>query len=617
MRTTVGQLMVNEALPPELRNYSRHLTKKETQALFRELADKYPEKYREVAHKLMEVGADVSTATGETVALKDLSTARVKQKIIPKLRERIREISEDDSLTQKEKDDRIVKETAKLMGMLQDAVMKEGLEDNNALSMAAASGARGGPSQVNQLRGSPLLVTDNKNRVIPVPILNSFSEGLDPAEIWATSYGVRKGYIDVKSATPKAGYFGKQLANAAHKLVVTDAKPMSGTGLPVDTDDPDNEGSVLARDYGPIKEGTVLTPKMLKILQRKHKKILVHSPISSIAVGGGVPRYAAGVREKGGLPQVGENIGIAAAQATSEPLAQAAISSKHIAGVLGGGGKGATAEAQQGFDVVERMSNIPKTWFDKATVADVDGIVSKVEKAPQGGHYVWVAGTKHFVDKANDVTVKPGETLEAGDVLSSGMPNPAEVVKHKGVGEGRRYFMSTLRSTLKNSGININRRNVELLTRGLINHVRVKNEFGDYLPDDVVEYDDLAARYTPREGAKSYNLQTMKGKYLEQPVLHYSVGTRITPRVMKTLKEYDIKEVMAHDNEPDFEPEMQRAVDSLSRDPDWMVRLSGFQLQKNMLDAVHRGQTSSEHSLSYFPAAAKGVEFGKGQGPLY
>jgi len=618
MKTTIGQLLINESLPKDLRDYSRVINKKNIKPLFQELAERYPGKYKEVTANLMKIGEDVSYEDGSSVTLADLKSASIKKKLIPVLQARVQEIAENDKLSQEQKDDLIVKESAKVLGKLGEAVLREGVDTGNRLSEFAASGSRGGASAVNQLRGAGLLVADHKNRPIPVPILHNFSEGVDPVELWAASYGVRKGYVDIKSATPKAGYFSKQLGYATHKLVTSDDKPIQGTGLPVDTDDPDNEGTVLAENYGRYKRGTVLTPKIIKELRRNNKRILVHSPIASVSTGTGIPRAAVGIMESGDIPAAGTNVGIPAAQSVGEPLAQSAISSKHIAGAVGHSGGGASAATQQGFDLVNVLANIPKHYQGKSAVADVDGTVSRVEKAPQGGSYIYVGDHKAYVPPGLDVTVKPGTRIEAGDVLSTGIPSPAEIVAHKGIGEGRRVFAQNFHKTLQESGVNVNRRISEILTRGLINHIRLttSNSRGG-LPDDIVEYDDFAAKYSPRDGAKAYRTKMAKGKYLEQPILHYSIGTRITPRVIKELNEFGVKNVMAHDSEPEFMPEMQRALDSMSVDKDWMVRLGGFGLKKNMLDAVHRGAESERHSQSYMPALAQGVNFGMKDGKPY
>jgi hypothetical protein len=99
--------------------------------------------------------------------------------------------------------------------------------------------------------------------------------------------------------------------------------------------------------------------------------------------------------------------------------------------------------------------------------------------------------------------------------------------------------------------------------------------------------------------------------YLESPVLQYSIGTRVTPRIASDMQKHGVKEVKVHQDTPSFAPEMVRALDVLSYNDDWMVRLGGFHLKKNLLESVHRGRGTEEHGVSFIPALAKTVQFGR------
>jgi hypothetical protein len=94
-------------------------------------------------------------------------------------------------------------------------------------------------------------------------------------------------------------------------------------------------------------------------------------------------------------------------------------------------------------------------------------------------------------------------------------------------------------------------------------------------------------------------------------VLQYSIGTKVTPRIAAELKESGVPSLSVHDDEPNFVPEMVRAMDTLMYSPDWMIRLGGFNLKKSLLESVHRGRASTEHQESFMPSLARGVEFGK------
>lgn len=413
----------------------------------------------------------------------------------------------------------------------------------------------------------------------------------------------------VSNSTAEAGYLGKLLSNAASRLLVNDDAPLPDTGLPVPTDDNDNVGAVLARDYGKFKAGTVITPSVLRALRDSHDEILIHSPIS--AGGRGVPRLAAGVRERG-MASIGDNVGVAAAQAVSEPLSQAQLSSKHGAGVLGASRESSVS----GFKAVEQLVSIPSTFRNAATLANLDGRVQSITPAPQGGTFIVINNQSHYVPPDAELRTKVGDEVEAGDVLSDGIPNPAEIVKHKHIGEGRRYFVEALQKSLRSNGVNVNRRNIELLARGLINHVRISDfdVTDSALPDDIVAYDELASNWVPRAGVTQLKPDRAVGRYLETPVMHYSVGTRITPRVANSLKKHNIAMINTHVDPLPFEPHMTRALESSLHDKDWFRRLQGFYIGKGFMDSARRSSTSEIHGTNFGHALAVGVDFGKDLG---
>lgn len=614
MRTTVGQLLVNEALPEELRDYNRVIDKGALKDLLTTVARDYPDRYRQVSHELNQVGRRIVRETGGYgFTLDHLRTAKAAQATREKIRTGMKSIFRS-GLQGEAKRKAIIDLVSAEVGPQQAAIFKELKEAENPLAYQVMSGARGNASNLAGLVGSDLLYTDPDNEVIPVPILNSYSEGLSEEEYFAAAYGVRQGVLATKGATADSGFVAKQLGQLAHRLVVTadddDAEPLRARGLPVDTDDMDSEGALLASPVGGYERNTVLTPKILQQLNRGgHKKILVRSPVASDNRAGGVYAKDVGIRETGHLPTQGTFVGPAAAQAISEPLSQSTLSAKHSGGVAG------ETKSLSGFAYINQMLQVPKVFQGGATHAQLDGLVSSVRESPAGGYNVKVGNELHYIPAGVPLKVKVGDDVEAGDVLSGGTPNPREIVKHKGIGEGRRYFVKSFRQGLNDSGLPSNRRNVELIARGLIDHVKMNAEYGDHVPDDVVPYSVVSKDYTPREGFKTLNPKKAVGKYLESPVLHHTIGTRITPSVAKELEEFSVADIDVHDDEPIFRPHMVRAMGLLQHDQDWMTQQYGSNLKKSITSSVHRGSVSDEGGTSFVPSLARSVDFGK-QGPL-
>jgi DNA-directed RNA polymerase subunit beta' len=611
LKTTLGQLIINEALPPDLRDYERVLSKKNMSALATQLAEKHPEKYRGVMKRLHDIAHESAYSTnGLSFGLKDMRPTLAVQHTRVKVRQELQKVLSDKTLDDNARRLKILQVAADAQKELVENVYNEAHGHNNPLAHQVLGSGVGNKFSLNSLIGADLQYVDHRNEPIAIPVLNGYGRGLSPAEYFAGAFGARKGVIDTKTATADAGFYGKQLTQMAHRLLVTaddeeeDREGAEERGFPSDVDDPDNEGALLSRAAGPYKRNTVLTPKILRdIKEMGHKDILVRSPIVGGPEDGGVFAKDVGYREKSRLPPTGDYVGIAAVQALSEPVSQGQLSSKHSGGV---GGAGSIA----GFKALNALIQVPKKYPDGASHSQLDGKVHEIRPAPQGGTYVTIGGQDHYVSADRKITIKKGDDLEAGDVLSDGMPNPAEVVKHKGVGEGRRYFVDAMRQVMQNSGMSPHRRNIELLSRGIINHVRLNDEYGAYVPDDVVPYSVLERDWQPRPGAVTGAPNTLTGHYLEKPVLHYSIGTKIGKSVANNLQRYGIKNIQAHKQPPPFESEMVRGMSNVSNDPDWMTRMLGSYQEKGLMNSVHRGLTSNEAGSSYVPALARGETFG-------
>ena len=610
LKTTLGQLLINEALPRDLRDYNRVLNKKNMIALATELAQKYPDQYRDVTRRLQDVGRETSyTTNGLSVGLDAIKPTISALKKQQEVRQRLRGILADLGLDDKARNMKILELTSGAQKDIVDSVYKDAEEQDNPLFHQVAGGIKGNKFQLNSLLGADLQYVDHKNDPIPIPVMRSYSQGLRPVEYFAGAFGTRKGLIDLKTSTSDAGFFAKQLTQINHRLLVTaddDDNTDDTRGFPTDVDDADNEGALLARGVGPYKRNTTLTPKILKDLKNLGiKDILVRSPIVGGPEDGGVYAKDVGYREKNRLPPIGDYVGVAAAQALSEPLTQSMISSKHSGGVGGAGAIG-------GFKAINALVQVPEKYPNGATHSSIDGAVQEIRPAPQGGSYVTVGGVDHYVPTGVNITVNKGDNIEAGDVVSEGVPSPAEIVRHKGIGEGRKYFVHTMRQIMQNSGISPHRRNVELLARGMINHVRLTDEHGDYVPDDIVPYSMLERHWQPRTGSVHGAPKSLQGHYLEKPALHYTIGTKIGKSVVDNLSKYGITDIEAHKEPPPFEPEMVRGMASMSTDPDWMTRMLGSYQQKSLLQATHRGGTSDTSGSSFVPGLARGETFGLG-----
>lgn len=608
--TTPGKLLVEEVVPAGYRDGLGVMDEKSVGKLFTRIAQERPEEYADAVSRLVDLGRMVASRHGReaSVGPEDLILSPDLREWRDEVRARAAAIIAQPGVKGADKQKQLIDYLSKTIATAPDRIIDSMKDSRNGLLAQVVSGARGNPNQLMQILFGDVLVIDAQDRPVPIPVLHGYGEGVTPMEYWAASSGARKGSVSVQFSTAAGGYLGKQLSNIGHRLVVTERDCGTSNGYPAQPDDPDNIGAVLAAPVGKYPAGTIITREVAKNLGDKPIRL---RSLTTCATRDGVCAVCAGVREKGELPSLGEHVGIISSRALSEPITQAGLASKHSGGVAGSDDKQVS-----GFKEMDQFIQVPQHFQGGAVLADVDGIVTRVQPAPAGGNYVFINGERRHVPRERKVTVKQGDRITRGDMLSDGTPNPAEIAAYKGIGEARRYFVDKYGEILKRNKAGVHRRNLEAVARGFINRVSVSDVDGynGYMLGDIVPYDQLAAEYTPREGSVSVGPSQAKDKYLERPYLHYSIGTKVTPAISKELESEGVGEVVVNAKPPVFEPYVIRSRSLLASDPDWMTRLSGEGLKKSLLQSAQMGASSTPAGTSYFPAMANPAELDKYKG---
>jgi DNA-directed RNA polymerase subunit beta' len=444
-----------------------------------------------------------------------------------------------------------------------------------------------------------------------IPIKSSYAEGLSLPEYLTTSFGTRSGEVLKKISVAQGGYGSKQFARALMPLQVVEADCETLNGINVTTEDRESAGSFLAKAIDTYNRNNEVTVKMLNDLRNKKiTNIVIRSPMTCQSNkrhhSGGLCQMCVGKREKG-MAAMDSYVGLVAGTAVAEPLTESAMKVRHS------GGAATSLGGQSGFKLINQLANIPKTFIGKAPLAQEDGVITSLEPAAAGGHFIAVNNQEHYIGLGQTPTFKAGDRVEQGEALSSGLVDPREAVKYRGIGDGRKYYMEAMKKAFDDSGLGVNRRNFELIAKAAIDHVKITDPegIGDYLPDQVVSYSAIEKDYTPRADAKMLRIDMAYGKYLEKPELHYTIGTKMTSHVIKELKEHDIESVLASDDPPNFEPVMVRLVDIPEHHDDWMHVLNSTNLAKRFVNMVNKGSVSDVKGPSPIPGLAYGVGFGK------
>jgi len=285
--------------------------------------------------------------------------------------------------------------------------------------------------------------------------------------------------------------------------------------------------------------------------------------------------------------------------------------SKHTAGITG------QKRTYSGFDVISSIVQSPDSFPNRATVAEQAGEVGSIVDAPQGGKIISINGEDHYVPHGVEILVKPGQQVEAGDQLADGIVDARDILRTRGLGEARLHYANRLKQAMDDSGMKTNRVATEMLARNALNHVTIDDPegVGDYLPDDVASYNMLQGSYHLPKDARHVDAKSAGGQYLQQNALHYTIGTKLTPRMTAHLEKNGFPKLLVSGTEPGFHSEMSRLRTASNSTDDWIARLGSSYLAQGLEDSATRGLdttvTAPPGNVHWQPRLAAGENFGK------
>lgn len=594
MSQTLGKYLINDLLPVK-HHVTGTLNKKEFQQKMLALAQEDPVGYVEIVSKLKALGDDISTLEGISVGLDDITPEY-------KSRDGIMApgIAAMKNATTREAKEKIILDVQKKM-------LEHTKTHPGSMTAMALSGARGNIPQLMKTIASPVATTTGKGDINPWLISRSYAEGLSAADHWAAGNEARHNTVQTYTAIAEPGDMSKVMTNNMYPLVITQDDCGTHNGLALDSHDGNIVDRYLSKEQAGYHRNDLVTKAVASKLQTKVKTVYVRSPMTCDAKDG-VCRKCQGLDERGRPHAIGVNVGVRAAQSISEPLTQMALGAKHGMRVL----KGASPKLE-GIAGIRQLLEVPQSFINKAPLAEQAGVVTKIVAAPHGGTHVYIDNVQHYAGPNLKILVSTGHKVEAGDVLSEGIPKPDELIKHKGFGAGRQYLVDVLHDIYRGQGIDVDKRHLELVARADLNHVKVlehSDDHHDLVKGEVIPYttyrDSAAGR------GKLLPIGQAEGTVLGKEVLHFTVGTPLTASVLTTLKGHGIKEVTAITSLPRVEFLMRPMARNPLLHPDWMARLAHRYLKDSLLQGARTGGVSDRHSSHPVPAYAYGAEFGMG-----
>ncbi len=536
VESTLGRLIFNEILPQDLGYVDRsipenalvpevdfHVGKKQLKDILQHVINTHgTTTTAEVLDDIKAMGYKYSTRAAMTVSISEMTVPPIKKELIAEAEKKVEKITQDYNRgrsTDEERHKSVIRVWQETDNKLKDALLA-GLDKYNNIYMMADSGARGSNQQIKQLAGMRGLMADTSGNTIELPIKSNFREGLDVLEYFISAHGARKGLSDTALRTADSGYLTRRLVDVAQELVIRETDCSVGRQIPgmyvsafvndKATADSDAKadvleslkeritGRVVAEDVVDPKTGEVVlkankivTPKRADaIMKTGLEKIKIRTILTCRSHIGVCAKCYGSNLATGQTVQVGETVGIIAAQSIGEPGTQLTMRTFHTGGVAGD-------NITQGLPRVEELFEARKPKI-LAVLAEFGGTVSFAKSDKKTDIVITddEGNSKAYpVSRDTRVKVQEGQVVEKGEEITEGSENPHDIVRILGVRAVQDYMLREVQKVYRIQGVEINDKHIELIVRQMLKKIIV-DEAGDsgFLPGsqvDTIEFTEM------------------------------------------------------------------------------------------------------------------------------
>ena len=555
VESTLGRFLFNEILPQDLGYVDRskeenfllpevdfHVGKKQLKQILEKVINTHgASKTAEVLDLIKATGYKYSTRAAMTVSISDMTVPAQKPQMLAEAQATVDKISQNfrRGLITEEERYRAVVETWNETDKELTDVLLAGLDKYNNIFMMADSGARGSNQQIKQLAGMRGLMADTTGRTIELPIKSNFREGLDVLEYFMSAHGARKGLSDTALRTADSGYLTRRMVDVSQDLIIREVDCMEGAetipGMTVKAfmDGKETIESLKDRITGRYscedikdRDGNVIVKRNHMITPSRAAKILSvgvdekGEPIESVKIrtiltcrshiGICAKCYGANMAT-GEAVQVGEAVGIIAAQSIGEPGTQLTMRTFHTGGVAGD-------DITQGLPRVEELFEARKPK-GLAIIAEFGGVATIKDTKKKREVVITnneTGETKtYLIPYGSRIKVMDGAVLEAGDELTEGSVNPHDLLKIKGIRAVQDYMLREVQRVYRLQGVDISDKHIEVIVRQMLKKVRIENNGDtDFLPGtlvDVLDYEDINEKLIAEGKEPAEGKQVMLG----------------------------------------------------------------------------------------------------------
>ena len=529
VESTLGRFIFNEIIPQDLGFVDRskpenelvleidfHVAKKQLKQILEKVINTHgATKTAEVLDDIKSMGYKYSTRAAMTVSISDMTVPPQKPEMIAKAQDTVDRISRQYKrglITEEERYKEVVETWKETDDELTEALLS-GLDKYNNIFMMADSGARGSDKQIKQLAGMRGLMADTTGRTIELPIKSNFREGLEVLEYFMSAHGARKGMSDTALRTADSGYLTRRLVDVSQDLIVRESDCCAGTGREIPgmyvkafMDGKEEIESLEERITGRFsceticdKDGNVLvkanhmiTPKRAAAIMSKGvdengeplTKVKIRTILTCRSHIGVCAKCYGSNMATGQAVQVGEAVGIIAAQSIGEPGTQLTMRTFHNGGVAGD-------DITQGLPRVEELFEARKPK-GLAIITEFGGVATIKDTKKKREIIVTnneTGETKtYLIPYGSRIKIMDGAVLEAGDELTEGSVNPHDILKIKGVRAVQDYLIQEVQRVYRLQGVEINDKHIEVIVRQMLKKIRIENN-GDseFLPGTLVD----------------------------------------------------------------------------------------------------------------------------------
>ncbi len=552
VESTVGRFIFNEIVPQDLGFVDRsiegnelllevdfHVGKKQLKQILEKVINVHGATQTAVTlDDIKAIGYKYSTKAAMTVSISDMTVPESKKRLIAEAQETVDKIAKNfrrGLITEEERYKEVI-ETWKATDDQLTHDLLTGLDKYNNIYMMADSGARGSDKQIKQLAGMRGLMADTTGHTIELPIKSNFREGLDVLEYFISAHGARKGLSDTALRTADSGYLTRRLVDVSQDLIVRETDCCEGKEIPymeirafsdgqevIETLEERLTGRYIAEtitdpDTGEIvvKANHMCTPKraaaVIKTLKKLGRDSVKIRTVLSCKSHIGVCAKCYGANMATGQPvQVGEAVGIIAAQSIGEPGTQLTMRTFHTGGVAGG-------DITQGLPRVEELFEARKPK-GLAIFSEFGGVVSIKDTKKKREITITDNETgnskTYLIPYGSRIKVQEGQVLEAGDELTEGSVNPHDILKIKGVRAVQDYMIREVQRVYRLQGVEINDKHVEMIVRQMLKKVKIEESGdSDMLPGvsmNVLDFNEMNEKLIAEGKKPAEGKQVMLG----------------------------------------------------------------------------------------------------------